>query len=78
MAIFSYTATTMEGIMVEGVIEATQDVILISLRILVLYLLRLLLQSKVLAKDLQWRSSKADLLTFTTELSVLLNAGFAP
>ncbi len=76
MAIFSYTATTMEGIMVEGVIEApSQDVAIDRLKNSGVIPINVAAPRQSLGKRLSWRSSKADLLTFTTELSVLLNAG---
>lgn len=76
MAIFSYTATTMEGIMVEGVIEApSQDVAIDRLKNSGVIPIKVAAPRQSLGKRLSWRSSKADLLTFTTELSVLLNAG---
>ncbi len=76
MAVFSYTATTMEGIMVEGVIEApTQDVAIDKLKNSGVIPIKIAAPRQSLGKRLTWRSSKADLLTFTTELSVLLGAG---
>jgi len=76
VAVFSYTATTMEGIMVEGVIEApTQDVAIDKLKNSGVIPIKVAAPRQSLGKRLTWRSSKADLLTFTTELSVLLNAG---
>jgi len=76
VAIFSYTATTMEGIMVEGVIEApSQDVAIDRLKNSGVIPIKVAAPRQSLGKRLSWRSSKADLLTFTTELSVLLNAG---
>jgi len=76
VAIFSYTATTMEGIMVEGVIEApTQDVAIDKLKNSGVIPIKVAAPRQSLGKRFTWRSSKADLLTFTTELSVLLNAG---
>jgi len=76
LAVFSYVATTMEGIMVEGVIEApTQDVAIDKLKNSGVIPIKVAAPRQSLGKRLTWRSSKADLLTFTTELSVLLNAG---
>lgn len=76
MAIFSYTATTMEGIMVEGVIEApTQDVAIDKLKNSGVIPIKVAAPRQSFGKRLTWRSSRTDLLTFTTELSVLLNAG---
>jgi general secretion pathway protein F len=76
LAVFSYVATTMEGVMVEGVIEApTQDVAIDRLKNSGVIPIKIAAPRQSLGKRLTWRSSKADLLTFTTELSVLLNAG---
>lgn len=75
MAIFAYKATTTEGSIVEGVIEALDEKTAIE---------RLrdsgFIPLKVAApeeekKRLAFRSAKGDVLTFTVELSVLLNAG---
>jgi general secretion pathway protein F len=66
----------MEGIMVEGVIEApSQDVAIDRLKNSGVIPIKVAAPRQSLGKRLSWRSSKADLLTFTTELSVLLNAG---
>jgi general secretion pathway protein F len=66
----------MEGIMVEGVIEApTQDVAIDKLKNSGVIPIKIAAPRQSLGKRLTWRSSKADLLTFTTELSVLLGAG---
>jgi general secretion pathway protein F len=76
LAVFSYVATTMEGVKVEGVIEApTQDVAIDRLKNSGVIPIKVAAPRQSLGKRLTWRSSKADLLTFTTELSVLLNAG---
>lgn len=76
MAVFSYMATTMAGVMVEGVIEApTQDVAIDRLKNSGVIPIKVTAPRQSLGKKLSLRSSKADLLTFTTELSVLLSAG---
>ncbi len=77
MAVFSYRATTMAGETIEGVIEATDEKLAIE---------RLkntgVIPLKVTAPrqgglkgKISFKKSKGDLLTFTTELSVLLSAG---
>lgn len=76
MAVFSYVATTMEGVMVEGVIEApSQDLAIDRLKNSGVIPIKVAAPRQSLRKKLTLRSSKGDLLTFTTELSVLLNAG---
>lgn len=76
MAIYSYRATTLKGEVLEGAIEAA-DQKAARERLKVSGLIPLQIST---AKDgsrtrFSWRSAKGDLLTFTTELSVLLNAG---
>lgn len=76
MAVFSYVATTMDGVMVEGVIEApSQDLAIDRLKNSGVIPIKVAAPRQGLAWKLTLRSSRADLLTFTTELSVLLNAG---
>ena len=76
MAVFSYVATTMDGIMVEGVIEApTQDAAVERLKNSGVIPIKVAAPRQSFRKKFTLRRSKADLLTFTTELSVLLNAG---
>ena len=76
MAVFSYVATTMEGAMVEGVIEApTQDVAIDRLKHSGVIPIKVAAPRQSFRKKISLRRSKADILTFTTELSVLLNAG---
>lgn len=66
----------MEGIMVEGVIEApTQDAAIDRLKHSGVIPIKVAAPRQSLSKRLTLRRSKADILTFTTELSVLLNAG---
>lgn len=75
MAVFAYKATTMEGSLAEGVIEAADEKTaierlkgrgIIPLKITV---------PKEERKKFSIKSSKGDILTFTTELSALLSAG---
>jgi general secretion pathway protein F len=76
MAVFSYTATTMDGTMVEGVIEApAQDIAIDRLKNSGVIPIKVVAPRQSFRKKFTLRSSKADLLTFTTELSVLLSAG---
>jgi general secretion pathway protein F len=76
MAVFSYVATTMDGNMVEGVIEApAQEIAIDRLKNSGVIPIKVVAPRQSFRKKLTFRRSKADLLTFTTELSVLLNAG---
>ena len=76
MAVFSYVATTMDGTMVEGVIEApAQDIAIDRLKNSGVIPIKVVAPRQSFRKKFTLRSSKADLLTFTTELSVLLSAG---
>jgi general secretion pathway protein F len=76
MAVFSYVATTMDGARVEGIIEApAQDVAIDRLKNSGVIPIKVVAPRQSFRKRFFLRSSKADLLTFTTELSVLLNAG---
>lgn len=76
MAVFSYVATTMDGTMVEGVIEApAQDIAIDRLKNSGVIPIKVVAPRQSFRKRFTLRSSKADLLTFTTELSVLLSAG---
>lgn len=76
MAIFSYRATTMEGAIVEGAIEATDEKSAIErLKNSGVIPLKVAAPQEGIRKKFTFRSSKGDLLTFTTELSVLLSAG---
>jgi len=77
MSLFSYRATTMEGEVIEGVIEATDEKVAIE-RIKntgVIPLKIVAPEEGGLKARIGFRRSKGDLLTFTTELSVLLSAG---
>lgn len=76
MAIFSYKATTMEGTIVEGAIEATDDVAAVDkLKNTGFIPLKVAAPREDLKKRFSLKSTKGDILTFTTELSALLGAG---
>src|SRR4030043_1090270 len=76
MAIFSYRATTMQGAIVEGTIEAADEKSAIErLRNSGVIPLKVAAPQEGIRKKFTLRSSKGDLLTFTTELSALLSAG---
>jgi general secretion pathway protein F len=77
MAVFSYRATTMDGETIEGVIEATDEKLAIE-RIKntgVIPLKIVAPKQKGWQGKISFKRSRGDLLTFTTELSVLLSAG---
>jgi len=76
MAIFSYRATTMEGAIVEGAIEAADEKSAIErLKNSGIIPLKVAAPEEGIKKRITLRSSKTDLMTFTTELSSLLSAG---
>ncbi len=76
MPVFSYRATTIEGAIIEGVIEAVDETSAIGRLKNSGYIpLRIAAPREDLKKKFSLRSSKGDLLTFTTELSALLGAG---
>ncbi len=76
MAIYSYRATTLDGAIVEGVIEATDEKIAIErLKNSGIIPLKVAAPREGLKRRFALRSSRSELLTFTTELSVLLSAG---
>ena len=76
MAIFSYRATTMEGAIVEGAIEAADESSAVErLKNTGIIPLKVSAPEEGIGKKFTLRSSKGDLLTFTTELSALLSAG---
>ena len=73
---YSYTATTLEGAIVEGVVEASDERTAVEkIRNTGVIPLKVSLPREGLRKTFAIRSSKGDLLTFTTELSALLSAG---
>ena len=76
MAIFSYRATTIDGTVVEGAIEASDEKSAIErLKNTGVIPLKIYAPEEGIKRKISLRSSKGDLLTFTTELSVLLGAG---
>lgn len=79
MPIFSYRATTLEGAIQEGVIEATDEKSAIEkLKNTGFIPLKIVAPHegiKGIKSRLRLKSTKSDLLTFTTELSALLGAG---
>ena len=76
MPIFSYTATTMEGSIVEGVIEAPEEKSAVEkLKNSGVIPLKLAAPREEVARRFWRRSAKGDVLTFTTEMSALLSAG---
>jgi general secretion pathway protein F len=76
VAIFSYRATTMEGAIVEGAIEAADEKSAIErLKNSGIIPLKVAAPEEGVKKRITLRSSKTDLMTFTTELSSLLSAG---
>ncbi|HXX57405.1 MAG TPA: type II secretion system F family protein [Thermodesulfovibrionales bacterium] len=76
MAIFSYKAATAEGTLLEGVIDAVDEKAAIErLRNGGVIPLKISSPREGIKKKISFGSSKADLLTFTTELSALLGAG---
>jgi general secretion pathway protein F len=76
MAIFSYRATTLDGAIMEGVIEAADEKAAVEiLKNTGIIPLKIAAPRESIKKRLSLRSSKGDLLIFTTELSELLHAG---
>lgn len=76
MGIFSYKATTMEGAIVEGVIEAVDEKdVAQRLKNSGVIPLSIASPKEGLGKRFARKSSRGDILTFTTELSSLLGAG---
>ncbi len=76
MPIFSYTATTMEGSLIEGVIEAPEEKsALEKLKNTGVIPLKLAAPKEEGARRLWRKSAKGGVLTFTTEMSALLSAG---
>lgn len=76
MAIFSYRATTIDGTVVEGAIEATDEKSALErLKNTGVIPLKIFVPDEGIKKRFSLRSSKGDLLTFTTELSALTGAG---
>jgi len=76
MSVFSYRATTIEGAIVEGVIEAVDERSAIErLKNTGFIPLNVAAPKEGIRRKISLKSSRADLLTFTTELSALLGAG---
>lgn len=76
MAIFSYRATTRDGAVVEGAIEAADEKAAVEmLRNTGVIPLKVEAPKEGLRKRISLRSAKGDILTFTTELTALLGAG---
>ena len=76
MPIFSYKATTPDGTIVEGVIDAVDEANAIDrLRNSGIIPLKIVTSSEGSKRKFSLKSSQADLLTFTTELSALPGAG---
>jgi general secretion pathway protein F len=76
VAIFSYRATTLDGSIMEGVVEAADEKAAIErLKNTGIIPLKVAAPKEGIKRRLTLRSSRGDLLTFTTELSVLLSAG---
>ncbi|MDA8077336.1 MAG: type II secretion system F family protein [Nitrospiraceae bacterium] len=76
MAIYSYRATSVDGAIVEGVIEATDEKSAAErLRNSGVIPLKIIPPREGTARRFSLRSSQGELLTFTAELSALLGAG---
>jgi general secretion pathway protein F len=77
MPVFSYRATTVQGETIEGLIEAQDEKLAIErLKNSGVIPLKVVAPRKSgLASAISLKRSRFDLLTFTTELAVLLNAG---
>jgi general secretion pathway protein F len=76
LAIYSYTATTLDGTVIEGVVEASDEKIAIEqVQNTGVIPLRITTPKEGLKKTFAFKSAKGDLLTFTTELSALTGAG---
>jgi len=74
--IFSYRATTPDGTIIEGVIEAADEATAIDrLKNSGIIPLKINTSSEGTKRKFTLRSSKGDMLSFTTELSALLGAG---
>ncbi len=76
MPVFNYTATTYEGTVVEGLIEASDERIAIErLKSSGVIPLKISVPKEGLRKRFALRSARGEILVFTTELSALLGAG---
>ncbi|MGD0884291.1 MAG: type II secretion system F family protein [Thermodesulfovibrionales bacterium] len=74
MAIFSYRATTPQGAILEGVIDAVDEKTAVE-RLKNTGVIPLTVFRAGKKKRISLKSAKSDILTFTTELSALLGAG---
>lgn len=76
MAVYSYTATTLEGTIVEGVVEASDEKLAIEqLKNTGVIPIRVAAPEEGKKRKFAFRSTRGKLLTFTTELSALVGAG---
>ncbi len=76
MALFNYRATTMNGDIVKGVMEASDEKEAVErIKNTGIIPIRISAPKISIRKHVFLRSAKSDLLTFTTELSALLGAG---
>lgn len=76
MPVYSYTAATLEGTTVEGVVEASDERGAVEkIRNTGVIPIKISASGQGLGKTFAFRSTRGDLLTFTTELSALLSAG---
>jgi general secretion pathway protein F len=76
LAIYSYTASTLDGTVIEGVVEASDEKIAIEqIQNTGVIPLRITTPKTGLKKTFAFKSARGDLLTFTTELSALTGAG---
>jgi len=76
VAVYSYTATTLDGTIIEGVVEASDETVALErIKLTGVIPMRITMPRAGLGKVLRDRSPKGDLLTFTTEISALIGAG---
>jgi general secretion pathway protein F len=76
LAIYSYTATSLDGTVIEGVVEASDEKIAIEkIQNTGVIPLRITAPKAGLKKTFTFKSTRGDLLTFTSELSALTGAG---
>ncbi|MBP7526693.1 MAG: type II secretion system F family protein [Syntrophorhabdaceae bacterium] len=76
MAVYSYTAATLDGTIIEGVVEASDETVALErVKLTGVIPVKITMPRASLGKVLRDRSPKGDLLTFTTEISALIGAG---
>jgi general secretion pathway protein F len=76
VSLFSYRAISTDGTVVEGVIEAAEErAVLEKLKVTGVIPLKVTIPRERSRRIVRFRSTRGDLLTFTTELSALLGAG---